>query len=171
MAQNRMPNVVLQNVSIIFKNFAGKVDQYNSQGARKFSVVLPPEVARDMEKDGWNVKWPKVRPDADDPQQDARDPHIAVEASYKIFSPQVTLITGRRRNNLRQDELDILDWADIINVDVVLQPSTYEMNGKAGVKAYLQKMFITIEEDVLDKKYADYEDSSSDGHNSGVHFE
>ena len=171
MAQNRMPNVTLQNVSIIFRNFAGKVDQYNSQGARKFSVVLPPEVAVDMEKDGWNIKWPKVRPNSDDPDQDARDPHIAVEASYKIFSPQVTLITGRRRTNLMQTELDILDWADIINVDVVLQPSFYEMNGKSGVKAYLQKMFITIEEDVLDKKYADYDDGSAEERHSGVHFE
>jgi hypothetical protein len=156
-----MPNVVLENVRLIFLNFAGKEDQFNSQGVRKFSVELPEAVAQDMKRDGWNVKWPKPR-ESGDPDAEPRLPHIAVEASYRLFSPQVTLITGRRRTNLTASELDILDWADIITADVVLQPSHYEMNGKAGVKAYLQKMFVTIEEDVLDKKYASYDDGRAD---------
>lgn len=163
MAQNRMPNVILENVRLVFLNFAGKVDQFNSQGARKFSVELPEDVARDMKADGWNIKWPKPRENAD-PDAEPRLPTISVEASYRLFSPQVTLITGRRRTNLTENELDVLDWADIITTDVVLQPSHYEMNGKVGVKAYLQKMFITIQEDVLDKKYADYDDGKSEEH-------
>lgn len=163
MAQNRMPNVVLENVRLVFLNFAGKVDQYNSQGNRKFSVELPENVARDMEADGWNVKWPKKR-ENNDPDAESRLPTLAVEASYRLFAPQVTLITGRRRTNLTENELDILDWADIITTDIVIQPSYYDMNGKTGVKAYLQKMFITIEEDVLDKKYADYDDGKSEDH-------
>lgn len=166
---NRMSNVVLENVRILFPNFAGKVDQFNSQGARKFSVELPEAVAQDMAKDGWNVKSPKER-EGGDPDAERRLPHLAVEISYKIFSPQVTMITGRRRTNLTATELDILDWADIVTTDVVLQPSQYEMNGKSGVKAYLQKMFITIEEDVLDKKYADYDDGHSEANNN-VRFE
>jgi hypothetical protein len=172
MAKNRIPNVVLENVNILFPNFAGKVDQFNSQGARKFSIELPERVAADMLSDGWNVKRSKER-EGGDPDAERRLPHLAVEISYRLFSPQVTLITGRRRTNLTQTELDILDWADITNVDLVIQPSSYEMNGKAGVKAYLQKMFITIEEDALDKKYADYDDGRSEHteERSGVRFE
>lgn len=151
---NRMADVVIQDVRLIFRNFAGREDQYNSQGVRKFSVELPIDVAREMENDGWNIKWPKDNPNQSDPDADARLPHIAVEASYRLFSPQVTLITGKRRTNLTQGELDILDWADIITADVVLNPSIYNINGKDGVKAYLRKMFVTIEEDVLDAKYA-----------------
>lgn len=158
MAKNSMPDVVLENVSLKFLNFSGRIDQYNANGRRKFSVVLPPEVARDMEKDGWNVKWPKPRPDF--PDDDPFDPTLAVEASYRIFSPQITVVLGKRRVNYTEDMLDLLDTADIINVDLVIQPSFYDNPTGAGVKAYLKKAFITIEEDVLDKKYAHLEDGN-----------
>lgn len=151
-ANKRMPDVTIENVQLIFKNFSGRTDQFNAQGLRKFSVVLPEDVARDMENDGWNIKWPKVNPDY--AEDGPRPPHIAVVASYRLFSPQVTVIIGNRRVNYTEDMLDLLDTADIISADVVLQPSNYEMNGTTGVKAYLKKLYVTIEEDELERKYS-----------------
>jgi hypothetical protein len=47
-----------------------------------------------------------------------------------------------------------LDWADIRTCDLIARAYEWTVNGKTGVKAYLQSMFITIEEDALERKYA-----------------
>lgn len=157
----KIPNVMLEGVRLVFRNFAGKEDMYNAAGTRQFSVVLPPDVAADMARDGWNVKYPKPR-QGSDPDEDPRDPTIQVTVSNRLFEPQVTMIAGGRRTNLDFNSLDILDWADITNVDLVINPSVWSVGDKGGVKAYLQKMFVTIEEDALDRKYADIPDGKEE---------
>jgi hypothetical protein len=143
-------NVVLENVRIIFRNFAGKEGRYNREGDRNFSVLLDDMTARAMQKDGWNVKWLKARNEDEDPQA-----IISVSVSYKGRPPRVVMITGRGRTPLDEDTLEILDWADIRNVDLIVRPYEWVVNGKSGIKAYLQSIFVTIEEDALERKYAD----------------
>ena len=56
-------NVLIDDARIIFRNFAGKEGMYNREGDRNFSVILPPDLADQLAKDGWNVKWLKARDD------------------------------------------------------------------------------------------------------------
>jgi len=37
----------------------------------------------------------------------------------------------------------------------MITPYHWEVNGKVGIKAYLKKMFLILEEDKLEKKYAE----------------
>ena len=51
--------------------------------------------------------------------------------------------------------METLDWVDILNVDLIVRPYEWSVNGKTGVKAYLQSIYVTIEEDPLEIKYSE----------------
>ena len=72
--------VTLNNVGIIFPNFAGRTDQYNKNGVRSFSVSLSHETAEAMLADGFNVKFPKPNPEID-PNDDRRLPTLNITVS------------------------------------------------------------------------------------------
>ena len=55
--------VTMEGVRLMFRNFAGKEDQYNKEGDRNFAVAIDETVARQMAEDGWNIKWLKPRED------------------------------------------------------------------------------------------------------------
>lgn len=147
-------NVVMEEVKIIFRNFAGKEGPYNREGERNFAVLLDDEVAEIFTQDGWNVKWLEPREDAD--EGETRQAYIQVKAKYdKGRPPRVVLITSRGRTNLGEDEVEMLDYADIKNVDLIFRPYHWNVNGKTGISAYLQSLYVTIEEDELERKYAE----------------
>lgn len=148
-------NVTLENVRIAFRNFSGKEGQYNREGDRNFAVLLDPEIATQMIEDGWNVKQLKPREEGDQPQD-----YIQVSVSYKGRPPRIVMITSRGRTPLGEEEVNILDWAEVRNVDLIINPYEWTVSGKSGVKAYLQSLFVTIEEDDLERKYADVPDSA-----------
>lgn len=158
------PNVTLEGVRIAFRNFSGKEGQYNREGDRNFAVILPKEVADDMRADGWNIKQLRPREEGDEPQD-----YIPVSVNFRGRPPRIIMITSRGRTNLGEEEVNILDWAEIRNVDVILRPYEWSVNGKTGIKAYLQAIYVTIEEDELERKYADLPDSAQSS--VGIQFE
>lgn len=145
--------VLMEGVRIIFRNFAGKEGQYNREGDRNFAVLLDEKVADAMTTDGWNVKWLKPREDDEDETEQA---YLPVSVKYSAGRPpRIVIITSRGRTNMGEDEVEMLDWADITNVDLIVRPYEWNVSGKTGTKAYLQSMYITIEEDALEQKYAE----------------
>lgn len=145
--------VLMEDVRIIFRNFAGKEGMYNREGDRNFAVLLDDEVAEAMSQDGWNIKYLKPREDDEEPHPQA---YLEVKVHYgKGRPPVVVLVTSRGRSNLGEDEIEILDWADIRQVDLIVRPYEWAVNGKTGIKAYLKSMYVTIEEDALEMKYGD----------------
>jgi len=151
--------LTIENARIIFRNFAGKEGQYNAEGDRNFGLILPPEIAEQMSRDGWNVKVLKPRDELD---EELGTPWIPVSVGYKIRPPRIYMIThikGQpRRTPLGEDEIEVLDWVDIENVDLVIRPYDWSVAGRGGRKAYVQTMYVTIVTDPLDEKYADLED-------------
>jgi hypothetical protein len=143
-------SVVMEGVRIIFRNFAGKEGKYNREGDRNFGVLLDDDVAEAMAKDGWNVKWLKPR-DEDEKEQ----AYLIVVVNFKGRPPRVVMVTSRGRTPLGEEDVEVLDWADISNVDMIVRPYEWAVNGKTGIKAYLKSIFVTINEDELELKYAD----------------
>lgn len=145
-------SVVMEGVRIIFRNFTGKEGQYNREGERNFAVLLDEKTANAMAEDDWNVKWLRPR---EDQEEETPQAYLPVSVSYKGRPPRIVLITSGGRTNLGEEEVDMLDWADIVNVDLIVNPYRWEVNQKSGVKAYLQSMYVTIEEDALERKYSE----------------
>lgn len=147
------PNMTfkIEDAEIIFRNFAGTASTFNAAGDRNFAVKLDNDIAQQMLDDGWNVKY--LNPREEDDEQQA---YIQVKIGYAAKPPRVVMITAltNRRTELSEDMIDTLDYADFVNVDLIARAYHWDVNGKQGIKAYLQTMFVTVEEDELEQKYA-----------------
>lgn len=150
--------VTLEDARIIFRNFSGKETEYNRAGSRNFCVILPEELAEQLLRDGWNVKRLKPREDDENPEG---TPYIQIQLGYTGKTPPaVVVINSRGRENYGEDEVETLDWFDIETADVMFRPYNWVTREgtpreERGVKAYCVKLFVTINEDALDLKYAD----------------
>lgn len=152
MARN---NVIFENVTLMFRNFSGVAGRYNPAGNRNFSILLDPEVADKMAKDGWNVK--QCAP------KNSGDPilyHLPVTVSYKKYAPKIVLIGSNGKTLLSEDDLGVMDFSMFLNVDLSINPYSYNFDGHVGIKAYLDSMWATIYEDELELKYRDVPDSA-----------
>ena len=140
---------MVEDAPIIFRNFSGKEGQYNREGDRNFAVILPIDIAIQMLADGWNVRYLEPREEGDEPT-----PYISVSVNYKNRPPRVVLLTSTTRTQLDEESVEVLDWADIQTADLIARGYDWNVNGKTGTKAYLQSLFVTIEEDALERKYS-----------------
>lgn len=151
-------NIRLEGARLIFRNFQGKGGNYNDEGKRNFGVLIPDEeLAQKLEEDGWNIR--RLRPREDDPDQYPQ-PWLKVNVKFNPYPPIVNLINSRGKKRLDEDTVEQLDWCRIRNCDLIIRPYNYPaMPGRpAGVSAYLKAIYVTIDEDEFDLKYADLRD-------------
>jgi hypothetical protein len=145
----KIPSVTIEGARIIFRNFSGSEGRFNAKGKRNFNVLLDDEIAAALIEDGWNVKH--LRPREEDEEPQAR---LEVAVSFTGRPIRIVMITSRGKTALDESTVGILDWAQITKADLIIRPYQWEVNGKTGVKAYLQSIFVTIYEDALELKYA-----------------
>lgn len=150
-------NIVIENGRIGFRNFSGKEGKFNPAGRRNFCVFLDSDLARILEADGWNVRWLEPR----DPQED-KQAYLQVAVSYDNIPPKIVLVTSHGKTILDEESVNLLDWAEIKEVDLIIRPYNWDVNGKSGVKAYVKSMYVTIAEDEFEQKYRNLPDSASD---------
>lgn len=143
-------NLIHENATLMFRNFAGREDTFNAAGDRNFVIFLEPDKAENMKEEGWNVKYLRPREEDDTPQA-----YLAVAVSFKNRPPKIVVLTSKARTEFDEEALPLLDYADIKNADIMLSPYEWEVNGNKGIKAYLKTAFITLNEDELELKYAE----------------
>lgn len=153
--ENRNFISAVENARIIFRNFSGEERMYNNKGDRNFTLVLTPEKAEELRNLDYNVKTRPPREEGDENQY-----LLAVAVSYKARPPKIVLINGKLKVNLDEDTVGELDYTDIEYVDLTIRPYHWELpDGRTGVKAYLNSMYVTAVEDQFAGKYADDEEA------------
>lgn len=148
-------NIVKEHARIMFRNFTGAAGDFNPAGRRNFCVCFTQEEGERYEDEGWNIKW--LEPKDED---DERQPYLQVAVSFGRIPPKIVLITSRGKTLLDESSVNILDWAEIENVDVIIRPYNWNFNKKSGVKAYLKAIYVTLHEDEFESKYIDVPDSA-----------
>jgi hypothetical protein len=144
--------VMIEDVEILFPNFSGKESRYNRAGDRNFNIRLPEDLAAQLASDGWNVKTLPEREEGD-----IRSKILKVAVNFNGRPPKIVMINhaSRRRNELDESTVDLLDGVEIIKADIIIRPYHWVVKGDSGISAYLKTMFVTVYEDELEQKYAE----------------
>lgn len=143
------PSELIEGAKLLFRNFTGIARDFNNEGDRNFSVILDPKRAEKMLAAGWRVKQLKARD-----EDEMGDYHLKVKVNYRTGRPpRCVLISSGNRTELGADEVQLLDVADIKNVDLIINGYWSDMAG-GGYTGYLKSIWVTINEDELDLKYA-----------------
>jgi len=140
----------------MFRNFAGAAGNYNPAGNRNFAVFLTDDVAERMQRDGWNIRWLKSR--EDEPPQAM----ISVKLNFGNYPPKIFLVSDGKISKLSEENVNVLDFAELAQVDLILRGYTWEVQGKSGIKAYLKEGYFVLVVDELAKKYSKVIDSAQE---------
>jgi hypothetical protein len=144
--------LIFENSRIIFRNFKGLPGPYNEAGERSFAVIIDDfEFAENLDRLGWNIKYLKAREEGEVPQ-----PYMQVKVKYGKRPPRIVMITSKSRTELDEETVELLDHADILSVDMIINPFTWAVRGDSGIKGYLKTMFVVINEDYLELKWENH---------------
>lgn len=164
--------VSIEGARFFKRNFAGKQMKFNPEGRRNFCVFIDDlDMAHRMKEDGWNVRFLPPRD-----ENESERAFIQVAVNFGFRPPKIVLVTypysdpkKPKLTQLEEDEVGMLDWAEIENADLTINPSPWENERGRGIKGYLRTLYVTIYQDELDRKYAS--DVPSDDSEDGTPWE
>lgn len=156
---NNIPNIIVRNAKIGWRNFSGRERSVNgrvvnAEGIRGFTMFLDEEQGKELEELGWNIRWREPREEMETPA------HLSIAVRFNSYGPKIVLVTSHGRTILDEDTVGQLDYAEIKNVKLEVNPRYWEANGHSGIKAYLKTMYVEIAEDPFE---GDYAGSDTDG--------
>lgn len=154
-----IPDYTIKDAKIRWRNFAGRAERYNAAGDRNFTIFLTPEDSEALTAMGLNVKTLPAREEGQAPQD-----ILKVKVKFTGRPPRLVLVTHRGRTTLDEETAQMLDFAEIQKVDLILSPYHWDADdgsGRGGVAVSLKSIYMTIVEDELEVAYGDIPEASS----------
>ena len=153
--------IAVEDTKFIFAtNFSGNPEQDRFGDTRhKANLIIPDKSQADMLiNEGVHVRATRPRQD-DDPDTFEPEYFVPILVKYRTrdgqrvkYPPKVYLVSGRKKQLLDEDTVDILDHIRVKNVNCVLNPYMYDRQ-KEGVSLYVRTMY--VEQDMDDDPYVD----------------
>ena len=145
--------ILLDDVKVMWPNFAGEGGQYNAEGKRNFVVFLTPEMAEDFGRQGYNIKYLKPRDEDEGPPQ----AFVKINVNFESRNPpEIFLVNSKGKRQVTKHEAMILDWATYRRTDMVVTRYQRQWpDGRTTVTMYLQTFYGFLQEDELRERYND----------------
>lgn len=144
--------IEIENATIRWTNFSGRPDKFNVNGGKRyFTLFLTPELEQIFLEEGYNVRY------LENDENMERQPIVQCTLKYGEISPNIYMVTSKRKTLMEESNVGLLDNCEIANVDLIIRPYNWEVGSKTGVSAYVKTMYCTIVEDSFASKY-DFED-------------
>lgn len=151
----------LRKRDLYFRNFRG-INTFNPKDHRiTFGIKLPEDLAEEMTKEGWYVRWTKVRDDAPEDIQPIPWLQVTVNMDGQR-PPQVNMVIGKSVNGLTKETISTLDGAAIDHLTVKVRAYDWDESDKYGAAAYLVGMNVFCDEDELESELRDYMEDEDD---------
>ena len=139
--------------TLLFRNFRGAPDRFNRDGGkRSFTVVLTEDKARELEDEGFNIKWKEF-------DDGAVEPRLKVMVRFDNVPPKIMIGTDPQRMvTLSEEDVGQLDNAELETVDLIVNPYRFEDR----CTAYLQTGYFVIAPDAFSDKYSEFVEAEDD---------
>lgn len=145
--------LIIDDAIIKFPNFEGREEKYNRKGDRNFLLDIPTEeMAQALMERGWNVSIRDKRDEGGDLFMS-----LKVKVKFNDRGPAIYLNTNGRVNMLDEESAGMIDQIDIATVSMDIRPYDWEVSGKTGRTAYLERMDVVQELDRFAARYAEEE--------------
>lgn len=163
----KIGNLILEDAKFFGRpNFSGELDRFNDD-RRKFTVLLPNDLADQLRGMGWNVKTEHPTPEEVEQGREILS-HMKVFLNFKIpedkrgrpdemdyeVGPDVHVIQGEDVERLNSRTVGILDRSRFELLDMEIRAWEYNPEEHPGqYSARLVKLVATLTPNVLDDKY------------------
>lgn len=156
MARKEKLEVRIDNARIGFRNFEGAEGNFNPAGNRNFCVFLEEDIAKQLESDGWNIRWLNSHDD------ELPQAILSVRVNFGNYPPNVVLVSDGKMSRLDESNINVLDFAELDQIDLILRGYEWSVKGDTGIKAYLKTGYFVLTVDELAKKYSQSLDSAQE---------
>lgn len=119
-----------------WRNFSGTKTDNNKSGERKFTIFLPEDLYYDLYEEGWNVKHKEEYAGKN------CEYILDIFIRFDVYPPSMMKLKSADGSEviLTEETVGMLDSVDIKTANVVINPYNWDVNGKQGVKAYLDQI-------------------------------
>jgi len=160
---NKLGNITLEDARFWGRpNFAGEMDQFKDD-RRKFSVLIPNEIADDLRALGWNVKTTIPTPEE---IANGKEPTSGLKVMINYTAsergetgPDIWLIMGDEREKLNSKTVGLLDRSRVLTMDMEIRGWNYNQEEvEKGLEepkysARLVQLVAVIEPNIFQRKY------------------
>lgn len=145
--------LIIDDAIIKFPNFEGREEKFNRKGDRNFLLDIPTEeMAQALMERGWNVSIKDKRDEGGDLFMS-----LKVKVKFNDRGPAIYLNTNGKVNMLDEESAGMIDQIEIASVSMDIRPYDWEVSGKCGRTAYLERMDVVQELDRFAARYAEEE--------------